>query len=516
MVRVVAFALCSATSLGCAVWESCYGPASSDWPAAAPKDIVETRCCGDRQIDDLNNTDSCSLSLVTDGHYWVGRCCSDSGTCQTPTPPPPPAPTPPFPPPMPGSEDHWAVIVAGSNTYSNYRHQADACHAFQIMKAKGVPEDHIILMAYDDIANSRSNPFPGKIFNKPDPNGPGVDVYNGCNIDYKGNSVTPKTFNEVLLGTAAGKKLASDENSYVHISFFDHGAAGLIAFPQGELHKKDLQATLAQMADQKMFKKLVFYMEACESGSMWQGFDVPNVYALSASNPTESSWGTYCGSDAKVNGKSIGSCLGDLFSVNWMEDTDSQDTTKEALQAQWQTVHDLTSTKSDVMQWGDLSFTDDVVSQYVGGLSPKAVQASRQSDKSAVSVRQLELFQVHHNYISADSETRIAAGLEYARVLREQLEVEAAYETFLTILYGQDGAKLEVVRKMKTTPENRDCEMSAHTAFVENGKAKFDANSGFAMQFHQYVVNACADENMANEDITAAAARACGVETVVA
>ena len=27
--------------------------------------------------------------------------------------------------------EHWAVIVAGSSGYGNYRHQADACHAYQ-------------------------------------------------------------------------------------------------------------------------------------------------------------------------------------------------------------------------------------------------------------------------------------------------------------------------------------------------------------------------------------------------
>merc|ERR1711972_249705 len=102
---------------------------------------------------------------------------------------------------------------------------------------------------------------------------------------------------------------------------------------------------------------------------------IPGIYALSASNPTESSWGTYCGSEAKVNGKSIGSCLGDLFSVSWMEDTDAQDTTKEDLQTQFTTVKALT-TKSHVMQWGDLSFTGDYVSEFVGGLTPKTVPQS--------------------------------------------------------------------------------------------------------------------------------------------
>merc|ERR1712032_420106 len=375
----------------------------------------------------------------------------------------------------------------------------------------GVPEDHIILMAYDDIAHSGSNPFPGKIYNKPDPSGPGVDVYAGCNIDYKGKTVTPDTFEKVLLGGADGKILGSDENSNVHISFFDHGAAGLIAFPKGELHKKDLQRILTQMSDGKKFKKLVFYMEACESGSMWQGFNVSNVYALSASNPTESSWGTYCGSDAKVNGKSIGSCLGDLFSVNWMEDTDAQDTTTESLQTQWETVHKLTS-KSDVMQWGDLSFTDDVVSNYVGGLTPKTLAKDENAAKSAVNVRQIELFQAHYDYLNADD--RIAAGVEYYRILSEQLEVEKAYEKFVSILAGEDETKRIAIKTLKAVPNNRDCEMDAHTAFKQHGQ--FDANSGFAMQFHQYVVNACADEGIANEDITAAAIMACGAESIIA
>ena len=55
----------------------------------------------------------------------------------------------------------------------------------------GIPEDQIILMAYDDIANAKENPFPGKIFNKSTKKGhPGVDVYEGCKIDYKGKQVT--------------------------------------------------------------------------------------------------------------------------------------------------------------------------------------------------------------------------------------------------------------------------------------------------------------------------------------
>lgn len=46
-----------------------------------------------------------------------------------------------------------------------------------------------------------------------------------------------------------------------------------------------------------------------------------NIYGVTAANESESSYATYCDSDAYVNGKDLGTCLGDLFSVKWMEDT---------------------------------------------------------------------------------------------------------------------------------------------------------------------------------------------------
>lgn len=89
---------------------------------------------------------------------------------------------------------HWAVVVAGSNGYYNYRHQADACHAYQILHKHGIPDENIIVMMYDDIAHNRENPTPGIIINKPD----GPDVYEGVPKDYTGHAVTPKKFLEYL------------------------------------------------------------------------------------------------------------------------------------------------------------------------------------------------------------------------------------------------------------------------------------------------------------------------------
>ena len=94
--------------------------------------------------------------------------------------------------------DNWAVLIAGSNTWANYRHQSDVFHAYQVLKKNGFSQDRIITFAFDDIANNIKNPFKGKVFNKPSGNNPGVDVYQGVVIDYKGTSVDPTIFLQVL------------------------------------------------------------------------------------------------------------------------------------------------------------------------------------------------------------------------------------------------------------------------------------------------------------------------------
>jgi len=98
-----------------------------------------------------------------------------------------------------------------------------------------------------------------------------------------------------LSGKGTGKVLKSDENSKVFINFADHGAPGLIAFPSEYLYANDFNATINYMNTNKMYKEMVLYIEACESGSMFEGILAENInlYAVNAANADESSWGTY-------------------------------------------------------------------------------------------------------------------------------------------------------------------------------------------------------------------------------
>jgi legumain len=228
------------------------------------------------------------------------------------------------------SGDIYAVLVAGSNGWYNYRHQADVCHAYQILIKHGVKAENIITMMYDDIAENPQNPNRGVVINKPN----GKDVYKGVVIDYKGDDVTPENFLKVLTGdSSAGKKvLKSGPNDNVFVYFTDHGAPGLVAFPNGILKVNDLSSALKTMHIKKMYKEFTFYLEACESGSMFEDGYLPNnasMYGITAANDHESSYACYL--DEQLN-----TYLGDCFSVAWMEDTDQNNIESETLQAQFE------------------------------------------------------------------------------------------------------------------------------------------------------------------------------------
>ncbi|KYO45490.1 legumain [Alligator mississippiensis] len=257
---------------------------------------------------------------------------------------------------------HWVVIVAGSNGWYNYRHQADVCHAYQIVRRNGIPDEQIIVMMYDDIAESEENPTKGIVINRPN----GTDVYKGVLKDYTKEDVTPKHFLAVLRGDAEAVKgkgservLKSGPKDHVFVYFTDHGAPGLLAFPSDDLHVKDLNKTIHYMYRHKKYQKMVFYIEACESGSMMNHLsDDINVYATTAANPKESSYACYYDDERQTY-------LGDWYSVNWMEDSDEEDLRKETLHKQFQLVKKRTNT-SHVMQYGNKSISSMKLMQFQG------------------------------------------------------------------------------------------------------------------------------------------------------
>jgi legumain len=390
----------------------------------------------------------------------------------------------------------WAVLLAGSRTYGNYRHQSDTCHAYKIVNKFGIPDERVIVMQYDDIANDPQNPYPGQIFNKPTAAGtPGVDVYGGCKKDYTGAAVTPDMFVAVMTGAASktgGRPvLKSGPNDRVFIFFTDHGGTGIIAFPDGSLMSSTtLISAIKQMYASKMYSHLVFYMEACESGSMFEGLLSSNigVYVTTASNAVESSWGTYCPPDDMVNGKAINSCLGDLYSINWMENSDSAGPT-ETLQQQFTIVKQLT-TQSHVMQYGDLTWTSEPIGNYLGGnqsktFVPKVTKDSGSS--SNVKSADIPMHLAYYKYLRADAsdfEGRQALAKELLQQLNRRTAVDQLFKDFAVAAGTEDSFFLKA--KIPVTCDGRCCEKLQDVYAKKCG-----GWDDYSLQYHRVVVNVC-------------------------
>lgn len=115
--------------------------------------------------------------------------------------------------------------------------------------------------------------------------------------------------------------LKSNEESSVFLYFSDHGAPGFLLLPNDSVYADELNSTISYMFEKKMYKEFVIFLEACESGSMFKHIDLNrmNAYAITATNETNPSFGTYCYPHDVVQDEHLYTCLGDLFSVNWMQ-----------------------------------------------------------------------------------------------------------------------------------------------------------------------------------------------------
>jgi len=403
----------------------------------------------------------------------------------------------------------WAVIAAGSSGFENYRHQADACHAYHVLRRGGIPASNIIVMMQDDVANSEDNPIPGKLFNKP--GNESVDVYEGCHIDYRGDIVTADLFLKVITGDDAslpkggsGKVLKSKATDRVFLNFVDHGGVGIVAFPNGPLlYATDLSKALKTMQSKQMFQELVFYMEACESGSMFPDLTKDGkIFAVTASNAQESSWGSYCDPDDVVRGTNLGTCLGDLFSISWMEDSDVGLWSAETIMQQVQKVTKRVD-KSHVMTFGDLSLESQTIGRVemteALGTSVEAMQKGKAYD-----VRDIPLHSAYGRWARAEAEDKAREYDAMQRVIANRAADEALFGTLAQRACGELPGCSSTMASAKLELTDYECHKVLSSTIQESCPRREKRNAGgwngFNMKFSQVLVNLCESRALLRKD----------------
>lgn len=256
-----------------------------------------------------------------------------------------------------------------------------------------------------------------------------------------------------------GRVLNSTSTSKVFVNFVDHGGVGIIGFPTGVMHATELMAALKTMHSKKMYKELVFYLETCESGSMFTklGTDL-NIYATTAANAKESSWGTYCSPDDKVDGKSLNTCLGDLFSVKWMENSDA--TASETLQQQFERVKKEVN-KSHVLQFGTKAIASESINDFQGNASSATTTIPMTDVEHASSrdSRSIALTLALDRFLEMEDDASAAA---LQTLIQRRLAVAKRFTLITTAVAGASDLAA------RPTPDDfdLDCHYAAHKAYL--------------------------------------------------
>jgi legumain len=290
-----------------------------------------------------------------------------------------------------------------------------------------------------------------------------------------------------------GRVLESTKDDQVFVNFVDHGGVGIIAFPNDLLHADDLIKTLTTMSTKNMFSQLVFYLEACESGSMFASLPSNiKIYATTAANADESSWGTYCPPQDSVNGKELNTCLGDLYSVNWMENTDAQKAMSESLENQFEVVKNET-TQSHVCEFGDQSFVADPIGDFLGDKSSafsSVISMMRSSVPDAVKPtshvdsRDAKLHSLYYQYVRAKESTEKQA--KWALFSEEVQHRDYVDSFFKNLCYSVDPDDGNNLFEKTTVPTQWQCIKALNAAL-----AKCGVWSDYGHKYHRVTVNLC-------------------------
>jgi ABC-type branched-subunit amino acid transport system substrate-binding protein len=186
---------------------------------------------------------------------------------------------------------NWALLVATSTGWNNYRHQADILAIYQRLKASGYDDDHIILVMEDDLATNEYNPQQGVV----QVTLGGSNVREGAVIDYHTSDLTADDFLRILSGQKSDrlpKVIESGPTDNVFVYWSGHGTEGAMCWDEEDyaLTGEKLRPVLEQMAEEGRYRKLLMMVEACYSGGvMEQCVGVPGMLFITAANPNETS-----------------------------------------------------------------------------------------------------------------------------------------------------------------------------------------------------------------------------------
>ena len=194
----------------------------------------------------------------------------------------------------PELRDNWAMVIGTSDTWDNYRHQADALAIYQMLKRHGYDDDHIILILADNIANDPQNIYPGEVYVRPKGTEGAENVYKNVVVDYHLSDVGLGDLRKIILGEQSDKYptvMHCDEHSNIFFYWCGHGNRGKAAWGSDlQLTTETLSSGWKEIVEARKYRKIFAAIDACYSGSIGEAIvGLPGVLYLTAANANEPS-----------------------------------------------------------------------------------------------------------------------------------------------------------------------------------------------------------------------------------
>lgn len=194
----------------------------------------------------------------------------------------------------PKATDNWALLVAASEGWENYRHQADVLNMYQILKKYGYRDDHIVLIMEDDLVDDPRNSNPGKLLRYDNEN-----LYYDVVLDYHLHDIEADDISRILTGQRSEHLptvIDADSTSNVLVFWSGHGEQGSLLIGERDssqgLTTERMKSLLAKASQAKTYRKMLWLIETCYAASVGvaaQEMEVPGVMIITASSAMEPS-----------------------------------------------------------------------------------------------------------------------------------------------------------------------------------------------------------------------------------
>lgn len=186
----------------------------------------------------------------------------------------------------PPKEELYALIIAASSGWNNYRHQANAYAMYQLLKKHGMKDDHILLVSEDDIAYNPNNLTPGFIQSPTDK----TNLYEGIKVSYHPSQIGLSKLADILSDRTGTFHPGVYDNLFVY--WAGHGEPEGPIWLDKIIPSYEVADFFKALSARQCFRKLFLAMETCyagQTGISCEDKKIPGMLCITAANEKETS-----------------------------------------------------------------------------------------------------------------------------------------------------------------------------------------------------------------------------------